>query len=298
LAYAPNLFELGSIWLDDPNYSHGFLVIPIALFILWRRLASTMDEPFEEGILAPWWGWVFLTAVLVARAVAYERESQWMETATILPAVACLVWSFGGWPLLHRIWPAVVFLVFMLPLPSMVNTLIALPLQWIAASGSYFLLQVCGFWVVQHGTTLDLQTPYGIRHLDIAIACNGLKMLMTLTATVAATIILLPLPSWKRIALLVFAVPTALISNILRILVTGWCSYYLQGLSAREWAHDVSGWSMMPMALILVGLELALLSWLVPQEKREDDRKLIISQLTPKKPEKAKSDNKDLDDLT
>ena len=41
LAYAPNFRDLYSIWDDDPNYSHGKLVIPIALFILWRRLSDT-----------------------------------------------------------------------------------------------------------------------------------------------------------------------------------------------------------------------------------------------------------------
>ena len=41
LAYAPNFRDLYSTWNDDPNYSHGKLVIPIALFILWRRLSET-----------------------------------------------------------------------------------------------------------------------------------------------------------------------------------------------------------------------------------------------------------------
>ena len=102
----------------------------------------------------------------------------------------------------------------MLPLPTSVNGLIALPLQRIAATGSYFLLQLSGFWVIQQGNVLQLTTPFGTRPLDVALACSGLKMLMTLAATVTATIMLLPLPMWKRIVLLVSAVPIALISNI------------------------------------------------------------------------------------
>jgi hypothetical protein len=30
-----------------------------------------------------------------------------------------------------------------------------------------------------------------------------------------------------------------------------------------HYAHDAAGWLMMPMALVLVGAELALLSWLI-----------------------------------
>ncbi len=62
------------------------------------------------------------------------------------------------------------------------------------------------------------------------------------------------------------AVPIALVSNKDPIVTTGWCYYLSTGSAAKEWAHDVSGWMMMPLALALVALELAVLSWLVPDE--------------------------------
>ena len=95
---------------------------------------------------APWWGWVFLTAVLAVRAIAYEWNSRWLETATLLPAIACLTWTFGSWPLLRRIWPAIIFLVFLLPLPPVVNDLIALPLQGYCGVGQ--LLSTSTFGVL------------------------------------------------------------------------------------------------------------------------------------------------------
>ena len=58
-----------------------------------------------------------LAAIVAARAFAYERGIQWLETATVVPAVASLMFTLGGWPLLQRGWPAVVFLLFMLNLP-------------------------------------------------------------------------------------------------------------------------------------------------------------------------------------
>jgi exosortase len=228
-------------------------------------------------------GWCLLAAVLAARAFAYEGNFQWLETVTILPAIVSLVWTFGGWPLLKRVWPAIAFLVFMLPLPETINTWIALPLQYIAATSSCFLLQLSGLWVIQEGNVLNLRTASGaMSRLDVAAACNGLRMLMTLSATITATIILVPLPTWKRIVLLVSIVPIALVSNMTRIVATGFCYYLIKGPSAKEWAHDISGWMMMPMALVLVGLELAILSWLVPPETEpvEDDRKSMLTMLS------------------
>jgi exosortase len=247
-----------------------------------------------------------LATILAVRAVAYEGSYQWVETATILPVIACLIWNFGGVPLLLRAWPAIVFLVFMLPLPNAINAMISLPLQKIATSGSCFLLQLSGFWVIQAGNVLNIKTPFltqenpfGMRALDVALACNGLKMLMCLAATVTATIVLIPLPTWKRLTLLVSAVPIAMISNMIRIVATGWCYYFIEGEAATEWAHDISGWLMMPLALVLVGLELSLLAWLVPDqgEDEDEDRKTIIPLLTGKGTGKDPLNNKDLGEL-
>ena len=375
LNYHQNFYTLIQAWWNDPNYSHGFLVIPVAVWILWNCLASPYElRPYElrlmpslsnvksistrgrdliilatvnnvlhirmfngdriqildtdekrsteqsrpiddlkkqldglwppheltknenaqivvavtslvpqrGGVLAPWWGWVFLTAVLIGRTIAYHQGHEWLENATILPAIACLTWTFGGWELLRRVWPAIAYLVFMLPLHPSVNNLIALPLQSIATSGSCFLLQLSGMWAIQEGNVINLQTNHGPERLDVALACNGLRMLMTMAAVVVAILILVPLPTWKRIVLLISVVPIALLSNILRIVITGWCYHLNIGANFKGWAHDASGLLMMPLALILVGLELAVLSWLVPDEEAPsaDDEKLVMRMLS------------------
>ena len=300
-AYAPNFRDLSTTWSEDPNYSHGYLVVPIALFILWQRLTDRPWDSSRDAVATPWWGWVLLAAVLALRVVAYEGNYRWTETATLVPAVACLAWTFGGWPLLHRAWPAIAFLIFMLPLPEVVNARIALPLQGIATSGSYTLLQLSGFWAIRpgNGNVIWLQTSFGMRPIDVALACNGLRMLMCMAATVTATVILIPLPNWKRVVLLLSAVPIALVSNMIRIVATGWCYYYIRGERGQEWAHDISGWLMMPLALVLVGLELVILSWLFPEVTAEEveDRKTVIPLLTDRGPVKSKASHKDLGEL-
>jgi exosortase len=296
VSYAPSVHGLAATWKEDPNYSHGFLVVPIALFILWRRLSDSPWEPSHDAIAAPWWSWMFLAVILAVRAIAYEGNYLWVETATIVPAIACLTWTFGGWPLLLRTWPAIAFLVFMLPLPNAINTQISLPLQKIATAGSGILLQLTGFWVVQEGNVLHLSTPFGMRPLDVAQACNGLKMLMSLAATVTATIALFPLPVWKRIVLLVSAIPIAMVSNMIRIVGTAWCYYFIPGELAQEWAHDISGWLMMPLALLLVGLELVLLSWLV--SGADEEGRTVIPLLSGKGTGNDPAAKSDLGELT
>ena len=122
---------------------------------------------------------------------------------------------------------------------------------------------------------------------------------MTMVATITATVILIPLPTWKRVVLLVSTVPIGLLSNIIRIVATGWFYYEITGPTAKEWAHDLSGWLMMPLALLLVGLELRLMSWLVPDVTSEehDDQKLVIPLINKGAAGKKPRENADLDEL-
>jgi exosortase len=254
-AYAPNLRGLVATWKQEPNYSHGFLVLPVALVIIWRRWVEA--EP--PAIRPSWWGWAGLVGMLVVRAVCYERGAEWTETATLLPVIACLTLAFGGWPLLRRTWPAIAFLVFMLPLPPSINSILAQPLQRVATTWSTALLKLTGLWVVAEGNVILV----GGDQLEVAAACNGLSMLMCLSATVAAMTVLIPMALWKRVVLFLSIIPIALVSNVLRIWATAWC-YHLKGAEiGAHIAHDMAGWFMMPVALVLVGLELGLLSWLV-----------------------------------
>ena len=102
--------------------------------------------------------------------------------------------------------------------------------------------------------------------LEVAQACNGLSMMMSLAATVAAAVLLVPMSPWKRVVAALSAAPIALICNIIRITATAWC-YHLYGPKVGgPFAHDLAGWLMMPAALILVAIEMSLLSWMFMEE--------------------------------
>ena len=245
-------------WINDPNYSHGFLVAPVALAIYWRRRSLPIVVTNR-----PWrLGWLFLGLVLVARGIFYEYGNLWAESITLLPALACLALTYGGWSQLRRSWPAIAFLVFMLPLPARLNDLLAQPLQGLATRSSTALLNLTGLWVISEGNIIFVnESP-----LEVAQACNGLSMMMSLAATVAAAVLLVPMSPWKRVVAALSAAPIALICNIIRITATAWC-YHLYGPKVGgPFAHDLAGWLMMPAALILVAIEMSLLSWMFMEE--------------------------------
>lgn len=271
-AYGPDLMALFEIWSDDPDYSHGFLVLPIALLILWQRWPRGENVRWSPSL----WGWVLLVIALVGHAVFYETGRFWLMTATFLPVLMALALSYGGWPLLRKIWPAIAFSVFMLPMPGALEDRLSLPLQRLAAKGSSVLLQSSGIWVMNEGNVLTI----GSEQLEVAEACNGLAMLMSLAAVVSATVLLVPMAFWKRVILLAGIIPIALLCNVLRITATAWLYQHVDTESGRETIHDVAGWMMMPTALALVGLGLWWLSWLVREEEEVETLSPVITAMT------------------
>lgn len=275
-AYAPNLADLVETWDHDSNANHGFLVIPIALGLLWHRRGR-----FQPGRARPNpLGWVFLTATLGLRAYLYEANEMWVESATIPLAVAALTLAFGGWWTLLWASPSIAFLWFMMPLPPSLNTFLAQPLQQLATLGSTTVLHLLGLPVLSEGNVIYI----GIEKLEVERACNGLSMLQSFVALIAATTIVIDTPAWEKGLLLASAVPIALISNILRIVLTAY-AYHQFGPRAILWegwtiakvSHDTAGFAMMPIALMLVWLQLRIINWLVIVEEDDASAKPMVN---------------------
>src|SRR4051812_6110843 len=49
-AYWPTLLEIVHQWINQPDYSHGFLVVPIALFFLWTKRSQMPHGEFFPSI--------------------------------------------------------------------------------------------------------------------------------------------------------------------------------------------------------------------------------------------------------
>ena len=253
-AYWPTLLGLVRVWSREPDYSHGFLVLPISvvmMYLLWPK--DPADGP------RVWYPGLALVALgLGLRAWLQVRGNSWSSNATLLITVLGLGLSRLGLRTMRATWPAFAFLIFLLPLPTALNNTLSQPLQGLATFVTCRFLRLVGLWVMNEGNVIIV----GGEPLEVAAACNGLSMLMSLAATVAAAAALIALAPLKKLVLLASIVPIALLSNILRISATAWCYHAYGAKIGGEWAHDMAGYLMMPLALLFVGLEILVLSWI------------------------------------
>jgi exosortase len=263
-AYWPTLTEIVQKWARDPQYSHGYLVPIFSLYLLWWRrgqLGASLPGP-------SWWGAGLLAAGLVLRLAGTYVYFAWLEAVSLLPLLAGTALLLGGWPALRWSWPAIGFLVFMIPLPFRLETGLSQPLQRIATVAATYTLQTLGFSTLAEGNVILVDEA----RIGVVEACSGLGMLLLFFALATGLAIRIPLPWVDRLLLVASAAPIAVAANVIRITVTA----FLHVTAGSRWAdlvfHDLAGWLMMPLALGMLWLELRILSRLLveaPARARE-----------------------------
>ena len=178
-----------------------------------------------------------------------------MSFLLIITGTTLLIWgrrAFAG------LWPAVLFLGFMLPLPFQIERALSGPLQILGANESAWYIQTFGIPAIAQGNTILM----GDTRLGVADACSGLRMLMVFFAISTAAVIVSKRTAWEKLLMLLSALPIALICNIVRIVATAVAHQSLGRATADLVFHDLSGWLMMPLAMLLLFLEIKLLDCL------------------------------------
>jgi exosortase len=242
--YADVIAKLIRDWATDDNYSHGFLVPPLAAYFVWQRrrqLAAALRQP-------AWWGLgVIGVAVLMLIAGTLGAEL-FVSRASILMLIAgTVLYVLGPNHLRIAAFP-IAFLALMIPLPAIIFNQIAFPLQLFASRVGEVALGAAGVPVLREGNVITLPTVT----LEVAEACSGIRSLVSLL-TLAIVIGQFSEPRrWIRVALAATAVPVAIAANAARVAGTGIAAHYVGASAAEGFLHTFSGWLVFVVALALL----------------------------------------------
>jgi len=261
-AYWPTLVKLVAAWEREPDYSHGYLVVPVALYFLWARRERFPGRP--SGLA--WAGLLLIAASIAIRMFGARYYIDPIDGWSLVFWVGGVVWFLGGRRIFWWSLPSIAFLWFMIPLPWRVERWLSLPLQRIATKISSFGLQLLGQPALAEGNTILL----GDYQLEVEEACSGLRIFVGIVALAFAYVVIVRRPLWERVLLLASVLPIALVANATRIVATGLLYQWVSGEAAHKFSHDVSGWVMIPFAAALFGLVLWYLDKLVREVELVD----------------------------
>lgn len=270
LAYWPTLRGIVSTWSSNADYSHGFLVVPIAIALLWSR----RDVLPSCGQSIAWDGLVLLGVAGLLRYLAGRLYLPELDGWSIPVWLGGLVLVFQGRQRFRWASPALVFLWFATPLPASVEIMLSTPLQQLAAGLGSWALRLFGQPALAEGTTILLNEHV----LDIERACSGIRMFYGILAMAVAGVVLARLRGAVAVVLLLSTIPVAVVANVTRILVTGLLVEHYSGEAAIRFSHDFAGLLMIPLAVLLFSLVVLWLNGLIARV--EDNREAGVSWLT------------------
>jgi exosortase len=251
----PAMTAMADRWATDPRYAHGYFVPMFAMALLWMR-RSRLEGPAASPSL---WGLVPVAMGAALHLAGGYFRLDWFDGLSLLPYLCGLTLLLGGRRYLGWAWPSIAFLAFMVPLPWRVETSLGPPLQFLATTASTYLLQTLGFMAFAEGNVIQLNEG----PINVVEACNGLSMLITFIALSTAAAMVVRRLLADRLVLVASAVPVALLANIFRITLTGVLHETVGDRVSSTFFHDVAGWVMMPLALLMYWIEVAVLSRLL-----------------------------------
>lgn len=267
-AYWPTLVEMVRVWWDEPDYSHGFLVVPAAAWLAWVRRGR------YPGLHDP--AWVLGLGLLgLSWSMRYAAARFYMD---FLDAYSLAVWAggavalLGGWPLLRWALPSLGLLWFMVPLPFGAATALSGPLQRVATKLACLGLQTLGQPAVPEGNVILL----GEHHLEVAQACSGLRLFVCVVFLAYLYVALVRRAWWEKLALVLAIAPIAIVANVARIAVTGLLYQWTDSVKVHQLIHDLVGFLIeIPLAAALFGLVLWYLDKVVQEVEVLDVSALV-----------------------
>lgn len=262
-SYWSVLAELARDWRSSEDYSSGVFVPMVAGYILYDRRKRLADTPTATC----WWGLGVILLAEYARYVGLRDLRQSVERYAFVLELAGATWLVLGTAMARRIGWVLAFLFLMFPLPLKIHNAVSNPMQSQATGAAMFVLEVLGVVVTREGNTMTLNDRV---HVGVVEACSGLRMLMTFLIVAAFLALSIRRPFWQKAVLVVSSVGVAIVCNVVRIVATAEMLLATDGSPKVErFFHDFAGYAMMPVAIVLLLVELWLLNRLVlPDEPR------------------------------
>ncbi len=185
-----------------------------------------------------------------------------LDRSSMLLVLAGVVILFLGWDLFRAVLFPWAFLLLMIPIPAIVLNQITFPLQLLASRVAAAILPVLGVPVLREGNVMNLAAM----PLEVAVACSGIRSLMSLVTLAIIYGYLLEKRLWVRWFLALAAIPITVAANDVRIVGTGLLVQYWNPEAAEGYFHASWGLIIFVISLLMLyGLH-ALIRFLFPEK--------------------------------
>jgi exosortase D (VPLPA-CTERM-specific) len=252
IAFRAGLGKLARVWMESEEYSHGFLIPLIALFLVWQR----KNELARIEYTGSWTGVALVLAGAALNMVGALASLYTLQQYGLLLALYGAVLALTGWQAFRRLAAPLFILLLVIPLPLfLLNNLSAL-LQLVSSQIGVRFMRLFDISVFVEGNVIDL----GAYKLQVAEACSGLRYLFPLMTLGFIMATFYQAAMWKRVLLFLSSIPVTILMNSLRIGLIGVAYEYWGVDMAEGFLHDFEGWAVFMASTAVLLLEIVVLT--------------------------------------
>lgn len=247
--FGPTYVHAFATTWSQEAYEHGPLILGLVGWLIWRQrdaLAALADAP-APALAERATGAVLIAAGLAAWYLGRALNLALFEIGAHVPIACGLVLALGGWRAMRVLWFALLFLIFIVPLPPFVILAITGQLKAQVSMLAESLLYAAGYPVARDGVTITV----GQYRMLVADACAGLNSIYSLSAMGLLYLYITPRRPWGQVvALLACIVPVAFIANVIRVIALILITWYFGDEAGQGFLHGAAGVVLFGAALL------------------------------------------------
>ncbi len=246
IAYLPVWRSLVSAWSESADYSHGFFIIPLSLFILWRKrktFEKLQPQPSKLGL-------VLVIGSLFTYIFARFAQIITLSSLSMIPLFAGIILYLYGYAFLRESVFALFLLFFMIPIPSQIYSALTIHLQLAVTKASVLIAGMLGVPVYREGNVIHLAD----RTLQVVRACSGMRSMISLLALSAVFGYFTLRSNILRSLLFFSGIPVAVAVNIFRVVLMILFFQYLGYDLTKGAAHTAMGLAVFLLAVTALAL--------------------------------------------
>ena len=223
-------------------YSHAPVALLIFFFLIWRK-RKLLESAGGRGF-APRWGYALLLCGALLKIFGELHDYSVLRGMTLIPILFGILFiKYPRETVKGFIYP-VLFLLFVIPLPTFVIDQITLPLQNATTSLVASTMKLMNYPVSRYGHILiigGLDSPFGFHEFVINKDCSGIRFMVALLGLGTLYIHLRSLSFRQRFFMIFMVVPMSMLGNFCRVLATVFLVIYVDPVMAEKFFHDFSG---------------------------------------------------------
>jgi len=229
-------------WIHLEDFSHGFLIPIVSFYFVYER----RKELSALGPSTAWGGLGLIVLGILLHLLGNLATEHFTMRFSILVVLGGIILFLLGKEFFETLLFPIVFLILMIPIPSVLMDRITFPMQLFASKVAARSLYLIGIPALREGNIILLANT----SLEVAEACSGIRSLISLLALSVVFAYFSQKTTFKRVLLVLSTFPIAIIANAARVTGTGILAHYYGDKVAQGFFHGFSGWILFVVAFV------------------------------------------------